>query len=69
MTTREASDRLGILPKSVAKLIKLGKIKAEMRGRDYWIEEEEVERYKRERNPPHRPKKDKSSNEQSDNTM
>ncbi len=56
LTTREAADRLGIKPRSVAKAIKRGLIEAEKRGRDYWIEDEEIERYAVERRPQHRPK-------------
>jgi excisionase family DNA binding protein len=57
LTTAEAADRLSITARSVARLIKRGTIKAEKRGRDYLIEVAEVERYKSERIPAHRPKK------------
>lgn len=57
-TTREAADRLGIKSRSVVKAIREGLIRAEKRGRDYWIEDEEIERYARERRPQHRPKKE-----------
>lgn len=57
-TTHEAGDRLGIKSRSVIKAIKEGLIKAEKRGRDYWIEDEEVERYARERRAAHRPRKE-----------
>lgn len=56
MTTHEAADRLGIKSRSVVWAIKRGLIKAEKRGRDYWIEDEEVERYSKERRPRHRPR-------------
>ena len=56
LTTREAADRLGIKPRSVVWAIRQGYIKAEKRGRDYWIEDEEVKRYADERRPAHRPK-------------
>lgn len=55
LTTREAADRLGLKPRSVVWAIKQGLIKAEKRG-DYWIESTEVERYRQERRPAHRPK-------------
>lgn len=55
VTTSEAADQLGIKAKSVAILIKRGLIAATKRGRDYWIEASEVDRYARERRPPHRP--------------
>lgn len=58
LTTHEAADRLGIKPRSVVWAIKRGLIQAEKRGRDYWIEDEEVDRYAKERRPAHRPKRD-----------
>jgi excisionase family DNA binding protein len=60
MTTRDAADRLGIKARSVVWAIKKGYIKAEIRGRDYWIEESEIERYEKERRPAHRPRGDKA---------
>lgn len=54
--TADAAERLGIKPRSVVQLIKRGVLAAEKRGRDYWIEDAEVERYARERRPAHRPK-------------
>jgi len=57
MLTSEAAERLSIKKRSVARLIKQGLIVAEKRGRDYWIEPEEVERYARERKPAHRPRR------------
>lgn len=57
LTTREAADRLGIAPRSVAWLIRGKKIAAIWNdyARRYEIEESEVERYQRERLPQHRP--------------
>ena len=57
MTTREAADLLGIDFHSVAKAIKRGKLHAAKRGRDYWIEPEDVARYASERRAVGRPKK------------
>lgn len=57
MTTTEAAAHLGITRTWVWILIKRGTLAAEMRGRDWWIEEAEVARYKRERKPAHRPTK------------
>ena len=57
MTTTEAAASLNVTRAWLWRLIKRGTIKAEMRGRDWWIEPEEVERYRRERRPAHRPKK------------
>lgn len=56
MTTHEAAGRLGIKPRSVVWAIREGLIKAEKRGRDYWIEDAEIERYAKERRPQHRPR-------------
>lgn len=61
MTTAEAAGQLGITKRSVARLCKAGVIKAERRGRDYWIEDTEVERYKEERRPAHRPKREEDA--------
>jgi len=55
MTTTEAATALGVTRAWLWRLIKAGTIKAEMRGRDWWIEDAEVERYQRERRPAHRP--------------
>lgn len=55
MTTIEAAAELKLTRAWLWRLIKAGTIKAEKRGRDWWIENAEVERYKRERKPAHRP--------------
>ena len=55
MTTSEAADRLGIKARSVIWLIKHGLITATKHGRDYWIEDDEIERYAHNRRPAHRP--------------
>jgi excisionase family DNA binding protein len=56
MITSEAAAELGVTRAWVWLLIKRGTLAAEMRGRDWWIETDEVERYRRERKPAHRPK-------------
>lgn len=56
MTTSEAAAYLGLTRAWLWRLIKEGKIAGEKRGRDWWIDDAEVERYKRERKPAHRPK-------------
>jgi excisionase family DNA binding protein len=56
LTTKGAADRLGIKPRSVVALIKRGLLVATKHGRDYAIEEAEVDRYQRERRPQHRPR-------------
>lgn len=58
MTTLEAAAALGVSRAWVWRLIKGGTLVGEKRGRDWWIEQEEVERYKRERKPAHRPRND-----------
>lgn len=57
MTTQEAAAALKVSRAWVWRLIKEGKLKATMRGRDWWIEAEEVDRYEKERRPAHRPRK------------
>ena len=57
MTTTEAAAALGVSRAWVWRLVKGGLLAAEKRGRDYWIEGTEVERYRRERRPAHRPEK------------
>jgi excisionase family DNA binding protein len=59
MTTTEAADALGLTRAWLWRLIKRGTIAAERRGRDWWIEDSEVERYKVDRKPAHRPIKNK----------
>lgn len=56
MTTTEATAALGVTRAWLWRLIKDGRIAAEMRGRDWWIEAAEVERYRQERKPAHRPR-------------
>ena len=57
LTTAEAAQRLGIKPRSVSLLLRQGMLQGVKRGRDWFIEETEVERYKAERKPAHRPRK------------
>lgn len=55
MTTLEAAAALDVSRAWIWRLIKEKKIAATRRGRDWWIESGEVERYRRERRPAHRP--------------
>jgi hypothetical protein len=55
MTIPDAAAALGVTPAWVWRLIKRGTIAAEKRGRDWWIEPVEIERYRREKKPAHRP--------------
>jgi excisionase family DNA binding protein len=48
LTTKEAAIRLGIRSTSVVRAIQRGKLKAQKRGRDYFIEEQEIDRYGKE---------------------
>lgn len=57
LTTHEAANRLGLTARSVARLIKTGVIAAQKRGRDYLIDEAEIDRYERARRPAGRPKR------------
>jgi excisionase family DNA binding protein len=56
LTTAEAAQRLGVLPRSVTLLCRRGILKGEKRGRDWMIEAEEVERYRTERRSVGRPR-------------
>lgn len=56
MTTSEAASRLGLTARSVARLINTGKIAAIKHGRDYWIDEAEIDRYQSTRRKAGRPK-------------
>jgi len=55
MITIEAADRLGIKRRSVVALIRRGLLIATKRGRDYWIDDAELDRYLIERRPAHGP--------------
>lgn len=57
LTTPQAAAELGVQPKTVSRYIKRGLIKAEKRGRDYFIAAVELERFKAERRERGRPKK------------
>ena len=46
MTTAEAAEALGVNRSLVLRFIRQGRLKSEKRGRDHWIEPEEVERFK-----------------------
>lgn len=57
MTTAEAAERLNMTKRSVARLCDAGTIKAVKHGRDYWIEETEIDRFQAARKPAGRPRK------------
>lgn len=52
LTVPQAATLLGLKPRSVRKFIERGMIKGEKRGRDWFISQEEVDRYNRERRKP-----------------
>ena len=56
LTTAQAADRLGLKPRSVVQLIRRGLLAATKHGRDWAIDEAEVDRYAAQRRPAHRPK-------------
>ena len=56
-TTVEASTVLGIQPKTVTRYIERGLLQAQKKGRDYLIEEGELERFKHERRGRGRPER------------
>lgn len=55
LTTPEAAALLGVQPKTISRYIKRGLIEAERRGRDYFIADAEIERFKAERRGRGRP--------------
>ena len=58
LTTAEAAARLGIEPVTLRAHIKKGHIKAAKHGRDWFIEQAEVDRFNQEKRPAHRPRKE-----------
>ncbi len=61
-TTTEAAALLGVTVRAVRAHIKRGNIRATRFGRDWQITPEEIERFKRQRRPAHRPKKHQLTN-------
>lgn len=57
MTTHEAAEQLALSVKTIQAHIKSGQLKAKKIGRDWHISDEEVERFRQEKRPAHRPKK------------
>lgn len=53
MTLREAAAILGITPDTLRQAIAAGRLKATKRGRDWFVDRREVERYGRERRRYH----------------
>jgi excisionase family DNA binding protein len=48
LSTKEAAQRLGVKTTSaVRQFILAGRLKAEKRGRDWWIDEEEIKRFEK----------------------
>lgn len=56
MTTKEAADQLGVKINWIQKLIQSKRIKAQKVGRDYWIEQADLDVYKKDKRPVGRPK-------------
>lgn len=56
MTTQEAAEALGIHRSRVLHLIRDKRLHAVKRGRDWWIEPDELERFKAEPRPQGWPK-------------
>lgn len=59
LTTTQAAELLGLAARTVRAHIKAGNIKAIQYGRDWLIAPEELERFRREKRPAHRPRKEK----------
>jgi excisionase family DNA binding protein len=57
LSTKEAAQRLGLKTTgAVRQLILADRLQAEKRGRDWWIEETEIERFEKEPRKVGRPK-------------
>lgn len=48
MTLIQAAERLGVQPATLRQQIANGKIRAKKVGRDWWVTDREVERYRAE---------------------
>lgn len=48
LTLRQAAERLGVTPDTLRQQIARGVLKAEKLGRDWFVTQEEIERYERE---------------------
>jgi excisionase family DNA binding protein len=55
MTVTEAAARLGVAASTLRVQIGKGKLRSTKRGRDHWITEAEVERYRTESKGKHQP--------------
>lgn len=60
-TTPEVAELLGMKRRSVTRLIMRGNLRAERRGRDYFVSHEELERFKQERRVSGRPAKEQTN--------
>jgi excisionase family DNA binding protein len=58
LSTKDAAQRLGLKTTgAVRQFILAGRLKAEKRGRDWWIDETEIEEFEKEPRKVGRPKK------------
>ena len=55
-TLNEAAARLGVAASTLRVQIRKGKLHATKRGRDHWVTDGEIERYRRESKGRHQPK-------------
>ncbi len=55
LTVREAAERLGVGPVAVRRHVASGRLPAVKRGRDWWLQERDVQRMARQRDPGGRP--------------
>jgi hypothetical protein len=63
-STKETAQKLGFKnAASVRQLISTGKLKAEKRGRDLWVGDDEIERFQKERQSRGRPRGGSPQNE------
>lgn len=61
LTTKQAAERLDVVPSRIRRMILDGVIKAEKIGRDNFISEEEVQRLEKTERKAGRPKKSEAN--------
>jgi excisionase family DNA binding protein len=58
LTTQQAADRIRVEPDTIRKAIQRGKLQARKIGRDWLVEDTEVDAYKARKQKGGRPRKD-----------
>lgn len=66
LTTKQAAEKLNVVPSRIRRMILDGVIQAEKIGRDNFIAESEIQRLEKLERKPGRPPKDTRKEDQSD---